>query len=99
MTCSCGCNFVFNVATTAWRADHARRWAEGGRDTSDNLYPIMVKHDAGVGGKAADDTREIAKGKRNRLKHMGVKKRKGPPMAGSRDSKFKRKMDGSVERR
>ena len=95
MICSCGCSRSFNPATTPWRADHAARWAEGGQDTPQNLSPILVSCDAGKGGKAAKDTREVAKGKRVKDKHWGIKK-SSRPMPGSRRSAFKRKMNGEV---
>lgn len=47
-----------------WRADHIRRWAEGGEDTPENLHPICTVCD--VQGKAPHDTSEVAKGKRVR---------------------------------
>ena len=42
---------------------------------------------------------EKSKVYRKTAKHIGVSLRKGPPMPGSRDSSFKRRMDGTVERR
>lgn len=98
MICSCGCGNKFYPADTAWRADHGRRWAQGGKDTPDNLWPIITKHDQGADGKAADDTKWVAKGKRNFAKHHGIKQ-SSRPMMGSKASGFKRKMDGSVVRR
>lgn len=99
MICTCGhCGGMrFNPATTDWRADHARRWAEGGRDTPDNIFPIITSHDREH--KAPNDTREVAKGKRVRAKHYGVKQRKGPPMPGSRDSGWKKTFNGGWKRR
>lgn len=96
-TCTPACKMRFNPAKTAWRADHARRWAEGGRDTPDNLFPILTAHDIAV--KAPNDTREVAKGKRFHVKHFGGRAPKGRPMAGSRLSGWKKRMDGTVVRR
>lgn len=94
MICTCRpeCGMRFNPAITRWRADHARRWAEGGRDTPDNLFPVIEQHDIAV--KAPKDTTEVAKGKRFKAKHFGARKRKGPPMPGSRDSKWKKPFGG-----
>jgi len=61
-----------------WRADHIRRYAEGGADTADNLFAICIECDGGVDGKAADDTREVAKGKRVRDSHDGIRKSRRP---------------------
>ena len=82
-----------------WRADHIRRFAEGGEDTAKNLLPICLACDAGIGGKAADDTSEVAKGKRVRDRHLGIRRRKGRPMAGTRASGWRHKVDGTWERR
>lgn len=98
MVCSCGCGVTFYPALTAWRADHARRWAQGGKDTPENLWPIMEKCDTGKGGKAADDTKWVAKGKRNFKKHNGISA-SSRPMPGSKRSGFRKRMDGTVERR
>jgi hypothetical protein len=79
----------FNPATTRWRADHIRRHAHGGERSGKNLWPILESVDAGPGGKAAQDTREVAKGKRMRSKHFGAK---GP----KRGFRGWRKMNGEV---
>lgn len=83
----------------AWRADHIIRHAEGGEDTPENLQPICLACDTGPDGKAAHDTREIAKGKRVAEKHFGIREKRGRPMPGSRASDWKRLMDGTVVRR
>ncbi len=53
-----------------WRADHIRRSAEGGLDTPENLWPICIDCDSGTDGKAAQDNKDIAKGKRVSAKHF-----------------------------
>jgi len=68
-----------------WRADHIRRWAEGGEDTAENLWPICMACDA---TKAPRDTREVAKGKRAGEGHYGIK-RPSRPMMGSKASGWK----------
>ena len=99
MVCHCGCKGIIYPKDTAWRADHNKRWADGGRDTPDNLYPIKLSCDAGKGGKAARDNRSVKKARRVSDKLYGYRARKGPPMMGSRDSPFKKRMDGTVVRR
>lgn len=64
---------------TAWRADHIRRHAEGGEDTAENLWPICLECDCGTEGKAADDTRTVAKGKRIQDKADGVRRKSSFP--------------------
>lgn len=71
------CKHELDPVREKWRADHIRRHAEGGEDTAENLYPICMDCDGGVGGKAADDTIQVAKGKRNRDKHFGIKQKTG----------------------
>lgn len=79
-----------------WRADHTRRHAEGGEESAENLWPIHTSCD--VKHKAPQDTREVAKGKRYRDKHYGIRQSKNP-MPGSKRSGWKRKMDGTVVKR
>jgi HNH endonuclease len=81
MTCH-KCQSLIDVVRDDWRADHNIHWANGGEDTPENLFPICLGCDGGVGGKAADDTAQIAKGKRIADKHFGVRKKVG--FAGSR---------------
>lgn len=89
------CAKRIDPARDEWRADHIRRWSEGGTDTAGNLWPICIPCDE---WKAPKDTREVAKGKRAEEKHYGVK-RPARPMPGSRASGWRKRMDGSVERR
>lgn len=71
----------FNPAITSWRADHIRRRAHDGPSTGENLWPILTSEDTGPNGKAAQDTREIAKGKRIHKKHFGARdKRRSFPV-------------------
>jgi hypothetical protein len=62
----------------SWRADHYPiRWSQGGTDTADNLRVICLTCDAGPGGKAAEDTSQVAKAKRCFEKHVGIRRKKG----------------------
>lgn len=79
-------------AKDGWRADHIRRWAEGGEDTPENLWPICRKCDE---VKAPEDTSEVAKGKRVAESVYGVKVSDTPMPFGKR-SRFKKRMDGKV---
>jgi hypothetical protein len=62
--------------TTRWRADHIRRHAENGEESAENLWPICLDCDTGPDGKAAEDTRVVAKGKRISGRHDGIKRTK-----------------------
>lgn len=64
-----------NPAVDPWRADHIKRFANGGEDTAENLWPICLKCD--VEEKAPMDNRSIAKGKRIRDKHYGITRPQG----------------------
>jgi hypothetical protein len=62
----------------SWRADHYPiRWADGGTNAPENLWPICLICDCGTDGKAAQDTREVAKNKRCFEKHVGIRRKKG----------------------
>ena len=81
-----------------WDADHIRRHAEGGEETSENLWPA---HAACHRTKSAKDVGEVAKGKRVAAKHYGIKRgpKKGRPMPFGRKSALKKKIGGEVVRR
>jgi 5-methylcytosine-specific restriction endonuclease McrA len=79
----------------AWEAEHPQALALGGSDGIADLRPICRPcHKP----KTADDKRAIEKCKRVRDRHIGAK-RSRTPLPGSRASGWKRKMDGTVERR
>ena len=81
--------------TTEFHADHIRRYAEGGEDTPENLWPICIPcHKP----KSAKDTTEVAKGKRYSEKHYGIRQSKNP-MPGSKRSGWKKRLDGTVVKR
>lgn len=92
------CKIVIDpIRKNSWRADHIRRWAEDGEDTPENLWPICVPCD--VQFKAPHDTSEVAKGKAVRDSLYIKNKPKGRPMMGSKASGWRKRMDGTVERR
>lgn len=96
LTCHLNGCVIEPIRTESWRADHIRRWAEGGEDTPENLRPICTVCD--VTEKAPKDTREVAKGKRVRdATYIG--RRSSRPMPGSKRSGWRKRMDGTVERR
>lgn len=81
LTCHvCKCT-IDPIRRGDWRADHIRRWAEGGEDTPENIWPICIGCD--VTEKAPNDTREVAKGKRVRdatyIKKPGRSRLRKPP--------------------
>lgn len=78
-----------------WEIEHVIPLAGGGEDTDENCRPVLAKAHL---EKTKKDVERIAKGKRIRQKHLGAK-RSARPMPGSRASKWKRKMDGTVVER
>ena len=90
--CECG----VKISGKRWICDHRKAIINGGENRESNLGPI---HEACDKTKTADDVAEKSKNARVRAKHLGLRKRKGPPMPGSRDSPFKRKIGGGFERR
>lgn len=83
------------AAGERWECDHVVALANGGENRESNLAPALYKpHKA----KTAADVAEKAKTARVRSKHLGIKKPKRP-MPGSKASGWKRKMDGTTERR
>lgn len=87
----CGCGEKLQAGL--YEIDHIAALIHGGSNDDDNLRAICVdchknKTRKDVQGRAHHD--RIA---------AGGKQRKGPPMAGSRGSLFKKHMDGSVSRR
>ena len=83
------------AAGEKWDCDHVIALINGGEHRESNLAPALVdKHRA----KTAQDVAEKARAARVRSKHIGIKKAKRP-LPGSRLSGWKRRMDGTVERR
>jgi hypothetical protein len=90
MTCHLNGCIIDPTRTKSWRADHIRRWAEGGEDTPENIFPICTHCD--VEGKAPKDTSEVAKGKRVYEKQYGIRRSKGS----FSNSRFRKKVSGEV---
>lgn len=93
--CCRKCGRKINAGDT-WETDHIVAVINGGANAESNLQTLCGWCHR---GKTGEDVAEKAKAARKFQKHYGIKKRKGPPMPGSRDSRFKRRMDGTVERR
>ena len=90
------CGIRITPQTRDWQLDHATPLAGGGSDDDDNLWPVHAKcHTI----KTAVDVTRIAKGKMVRQKHMGLRPSKARPMDGSKLSRWKKKMDGTVVER
>lgn len=86
----CLCETKIKAGDT-WTIEHMRALALGGTDTDDNCAPA---HEACRRIKDKTDVAAIAKAKRRKAKHFGIRKRSS--FACSRDSKFKKKISGEV---
>lgn len=74
-----------------WEVEHVLAISLGGENRESNMAPALVgPHKA----KTASDRKQKAHNDRIRKRHLGI--RKPSKMAGSRDSKWKRKMNGQV---
>lgn len=81
--------------TERWRDEHIRPLALGGSNELSNRGPA---HERCSMGKDKTDVRRIAKAKRQRSKHLGIKKQ-SRPMPGTRASNWKKSFSGEVTRR
>lgn len=103
MICCCGrglrpsCGQRIDPVRDPWRADHGiKPWSEGGEDTPENLFPVLERCDREK--SAPEDASRIAKNKRIHDRHYGIKRSSGS-FAGSRNSRWKKKVSGEVVER
>ena len=79
-----------------WQLDHAQALANGGENRETNLQPVLTfAHKE----KTARDVAQKAKDRRVRAKHVGAKAPPRSRIAGSKGSRWKRKLDGTTVRR
>jgi 5-methylcytosine-specific restriction endonuclease McrA len=76
--------------------EHMKPLWKGGKNDIENRA-LVCKPCAG--DKTSAEATERAKSTQIFRKYAGIKKRKGPPMPGSRDSQYKRTMDGRTIKR
>jgi 5-methylcytosine-specific restriction endonuclease McrA len=76
--------------------DHVVALINGGENRETNIQLLCVDcHKP----KTAADVREKSIVARKRMKFLGIAPKKGRPMPGSKESGFRKRMDGTVERR
>lgn len=75
----------------AWECEHIVAIVNGGENRESNMAPALIKPHK---EKTARDVAIKAKNDRVRKRHLGLRKPSRFP--GSRDSKFKKRMDGTV---
>lgn len=91
------CECAVKIIGRRWVCDHRKAIINGGANRENNLGPIHEVCDRTI--KTPADVAEKRVNNRVRSKHLGIKKRKGRPMPGSRDSGIKMKIGGGWERR
>jgi 5-methylcytosine-specific restriction protein A len=78
----------------AWDVEHIIPLAQGGDDDGDNLQPAHRKCHA---VKSKQDATNTARAKRREAIHLGARK-SARPIAGSKASGIRRRMNGTVEK-
>lgn len=90
------CRTKINGVREQWEISHEIPLELGGADDDENRKPAHYrchrKHTAEV------DLPAIAKAKRTRAKHIGAFRRSGRPLAGTKASGIRKRMNGDVER-
>lgn len=79
-------------AGQTWEVEHVRALGLLGTDDDSNLAPA---HKSCHAPKTADDVARMAKAFRQRVRHIGARQSRNP-MPGSKGSKWKKRMDGTV---
>lgn len=91
--CQCGCTRRIGIRDV-WETDHTIAIINGGENRESNLRTLLKScHDA----KSAVDVAEKSKVAKIRNRHIGIRKRSS--FACSRDSRWKKKINGQVVRR
>lgn len=79
-----------------WELHHSKALIRGGQNIESNLFPVLVEAHKGQTKLDKAFKKTVA---RKRSKHLGIKSRSHRPMQGSRGSLWKKKLDGTIERR
>lgn len=93
LCCICG----GPIGMRPWLVEHIVALEFGGADDESNMGPAHVEPCARA--KTSAEWRRKTKADRQRANYLGVKKRKGRPMFGTVASGWRRRFDGTVERR
>lgn len=88
--CQCGCGILIRPGDV-WETDHKISISNGGPNRESNLRTLLKKHHK---AKTREDQAEKSMVYRKRAKHIGIRKRSRFPA--SRDSKWKKRVGGSV---
>jgi 5-methylcytosine-specific restriction protein A len=89
------CKRKISPSTDKWTCDHIKALINGGGNRETNLQVLCEWCDK---PKTVFDLKEKAATYRRRKRHYGIK-RKRPSFATNRDGPFRKRVDGTVERR
>lgn len=92
--CQCGCGI--RIRGKRWDADHRIALVNGGENREQNLVPMLVDHHR---AKTRADVAQKSQNYRVQLAHAGIKPRRSRPIFGSKASGWRKRLDGTVERR
>lgn len=91
----CLCGLKIDSVKSSWDEHQNPLWLSGD-NSAENRAPAHAKC---ARLKTAKEATERAKGRDVAEKHFGAKETKSRPMPGSRKSKWKKRMDGTVVER
>jgi 5-methylcytosine-specific restriction protein A len=87
------CGEKIDGTRETWEIEHVIPLAMGGADDESNCRPAHARCHR---PKTSDDRKVIAKAERVRAKHMGAKPSPKAKIPGSKGTKWKRKLDGTI---
>ena len=94
--CGCGCGVKLGLAGELIEFDHEQALILGGANDENNLRALRKPcHRA----KTKRDVTQKSTEARKRAKHLGLKPKSKAQLPGSKGSKWKRRVDGTVVRR
>lgn len=91
--CACGCGVKLGMAAEPIEFDHTQALINGGENRESNLRALRKGCHR---EKTREDVAQKSTGARKRNKHFGFEKQSKTPMPGSRNSKWKKKLNGEV---
>ena len=86
------CDQAIDGVRERWIIEHIRALELGGSDEPDNMGPA---HETCGRSKTRDDHRRAAKAKRQKIHHLGAAHSKRPMPCG-RQSRWKKRLDGTI---
>ncbi len=89
----CICSLL--ISDKRWIVEHRKPLWLGGADAETNMAPA---HERCAIEKTTSEAPVKAKTDRQRAAHLGIRRRQGRPMPGTRASGIRKRMDGTVER-